>query len=118
MIVTTKSESRMNPDPDPGYVSKSGFFYHKKLQIFAIKHTIFKIKNTLFLVLGLNGGLLTYRRSPQPQQSEHLSLPNMKFLAFLWVIFSFYLSRSGSVDPIESGTDPNPQYRLEHFSKE
>ncbi len=30
----------------------------------------------------------------------------------------FYLPRTGSADPIETGTDPDPQYRMEHFTKE
>jgi hypothetical protein len=74
---------------------------------------IFFIKNCNLLMSNLQG-------KPSALKGEHPALQKMKFIKFflcLWVIFAFLEPNpdceSGSVDPIESGSnpDPDPQHR-------
>ncbi len=93
----------------------------KKLQLIFFFFFFFLSKTAIYLSLGLHKVCPSYRRSLQLKRG-HPTLQNMNFYQFfllLWVIFALldpdpdpeYGSGSGSTDPIEYGsnTDPDPQ---------
>ncbi len=102
-------------DPDPDPIRIQGFDDQKLKRIYSRKKKKFGSKTAIYLSLGLHKGSPSYRCL----QLQPPALQNMKFLDFfllLWINFAFLDSEDsesgpGSTDPIESGsnTDPDPQ---------
>jgi hypothetical protein len=103
----------INPDPDP--IRIQGFHdqkLKKKLQL-KILYIFFLSKIAIYLSLGLQKACPSYRRS-------HPTLQNMNFYKFFSTFVGHFSppnpdpepdseSGSGSTDPIESGSNPDPQ---------
>ncbi len=69
-------------------------------------------KIAIYLSLGLDKGRPRYRRSLQPSKQKIQHLKKINFFLFWWAIFALLdpdrESGYGSRDPIESGSNPDP----------
>ncbi len=78
----------------------------------------FLIKNCNFPVPGPPDSTSKLQKKPSALKRSHPTLKNMNFSKKVTFVGHFCPPGSGSTDPIESGSDPNPQLCLQDLHRE
>ncbi len=99
---------KLNTDPDPA------FWWPKIEKYLQLGKMWFFLSNTaISLSLGFHKGRPSYRRSLQPSKGNIQHFKTWNFWIFFYFVGHFCTPGSGSTDPIESGSNPNPD--LKHW---